>query len=82
MSTISSYARARGREWMHAHRAELEIYCLGTVYVVSSALARFVVATAFLLSWQRRPYFVCESLDDALAWARKRIRESNPRGTS
>ena len=41
-----------------------------------------LVATAFLLSWQRRPYFVCESLDDALAWARKRIRESNPRGTS
>jgi hypothetical protein len=67
------YIRARSREWMRAHRPEVAAWCKGTVYLVSSSAMRFLVMTSILMTRLPTPYRVCESLEEAMEWARERL---------
>ena len=65
--------RARAAAWQKAHHEELKQYCRGTAYVVPSSVLRFVVMSLLLLTQLPTPFTTCETLDEALAWGKKRL---------
>ncbi len=74
----SAYTRARAREWLRAHHAELATYCAGTVYVVGSPLVRFALMTTLLVARLPTRYRVVEDLEDAVTWGLERLSVSSP----
>nr|UXE44855.1 hypothetical protein Hi04_10k_c3807_00020 [uncultured bacterium] len=73
MGRVSAYSRARNTQFAEANREKLRARCLGTAYVITSPLLRFITMTALLLARLPMPYVVCADLDEALAWAHKRV---------
>jgi hypothetical protein len=71
----SAYTRARSREWVKEHHAQLREFCIGTVYVLESPLLRFVVMSSLLVTRLPTPYRVCETIEEAKDWAKTRIAE-------
>jgi hypothetical protein len=72
---FSAQTRSRARAWIRQYRDQLQEYCAGTVYVVASPMMRFIVMTSLLVSRLPTPYLVCETREEALAWARQRLSE-------
>lgn len=75
IGSVSAYMRARITDWQRQHRALVNQKCLGVVYVLSSPLLRFVTMTILLVTGLGVPYVVCATRDEALAWARGRVRD-------
>lgn len=73
MGSVSAYGRARCVAWFKAHRAQLAKSCLGLAYVIRSPLIRYMTMTVLLVVSLPMPYAVCETQEEALAWARKRV---------
>jgi hypothetical protein len=73
LEEASAYARHRGAEWRSANEADLARYCLGTAYVVASPFMRLVLMMTLLLTRLPTPYRVCETVDEAMSWARQRM---------
>jgi len=73
-SWVSAQVRNRARAFQRANRELLGQVCVGTVYVVPSAVLRFVVMTVLLVGQLPMPYFVCETREEAIAWAQERLR--------
>jgi hypothetical protein len=78
IGSVSAYMRARITEWQRRHRAMVNQKCLGVVYVLASPLLRFVTMTILLVTGLGVPYVVCATRDEALAWARGRVRDLVP----
>jgi hypothetical protein len=73
---ISGYARKRTLEWVAEHEELLRRQCVGTAYVFSSPALRFIFSSFMLLRPHPTPYLVCETVDEAKAWARRQLREA------
>jgi len=73
LGQASAYARARHKEWSDTNREKLRTRCLGSAFIMTSPLLRFITMTAMLVSPSPMPYAVCESVDEALEWAKGRL---------
>ncbi|MBX5482281.1 MAG: hypothetical protein IRZ16_10660 [Myxococcaceae bacterium] len=69
MGKVSAHLRARTRQWQTEHRDALRSWCLGTAKVLVSPLTRFIAMTVLMVNPLPTPWTVCESLDEARAWA-------------
>lgn len=73
-SWVSARVRNSARTFQQTNRELLGRVCIGTVYVVPSAVLRFVVMTILLVGQLPMPYFVCETREEAIAWAEERLK--------
>jgi len=60
-------------DWIASHRPELEQYCAGTVFVISSPLVRGALTAILWLQPLPSPHIVVGTLPAALDWARARV---------
>jgi hypothetical protein len=73
LGQVTAYIRARTQEWMRAHHEEIQTHCLGSVYVVTTPVVRFIVMASLFAKRQPTPVHVCAALDEGMAWARERL---------
>jgi hypothetical protein len=79
---VSGYARARYKQWTDQNRDALRTYCVGAAHVITSPLLRFITMMVMLVSPSPMPYAVCQSIDEAMAWAEKRLAQHQGRGAA
>lgn len=72
---VSAYVRRRSAQWQREQRALMAQNCIGTVYVLSSPLLRFIAMTILMVTNLPMPYRVCETREEALRWSEARLRE-------
>lgn len=72
-STGSAEVRARSQRWLTEHRKELHQYCAGIALVLPSPVLRFVAMMVLVVARPPSPYVVCETLPEALEWARRQL---------
>ena len=65
--------RRQQAEWLKRHKDDLKQYCRGSAFVLASMAMRAVLSTIFLLSPLPVPQQVCATLEDAKAWAHRRL---------
>lgn len=82
MGTVSAYSRARQKQWATHYREKLKAWCLGSAFVITSPVLRFVTMTVLLVAPLPMPYSVCKDLDEAMGWAEKRAKETPQRRAS
>ncbi len=82
LQRASPYARQRAVEWQKAHRAELAAHCLGTAFVLSSPLMRFITMTVLLLTDLPTPWRVCANVDAAIAWGQELLSKRRGAGSN
>jgi hypothetical protein len=80
IGSVSAYMRARIIQWQRRNRALVNGKCLGVAYVLTSPLVRFVTMTILLVTGLGVPYVMCATRDEALEWARVRVRDVLPMG--
>ena len=73
--------RQKAVEWQKAHRNELAAHCLGTAFVLSSPIMRFITMTVLLLTDLPTPWRVCASVEDAMGWGRELLAKRSGTGT-
>lgn len=73
LTHVSAYGRATKKEWLARHGELLRRHCLGTAMILSSPVLRFISSTIMLIRPFPTPYYVCETLDEAMEWARGRL---------
>ncbi|HEU4404153.1 MAG TPA: STAS/SEC14 domain-containing protein [Polyangiaceae bacterium] len=67
-------------EWLRKHDAIVRRNCLGVAFCVSSPLIRGAITAVFWLQPPPMPYFITESIAEAEAWAREKMRAGTPPG--
>lgn len=82
MDTTEGSARSAAsmrmlREWLETERDAMVKQLAGLALVVPSAAVRFIVSSFMLTTDLPYPYQVVEKLDDAIAYARKQLAQSN-----
>lgn len=76
LDQVSAYGRTFKKGWIEEYGELLRAHCLGTALVLSSPIMRFISSTLMLIRPFPTPYFVCETVQEALVWARQRLEES------
>ena len=76
ISSFTAYTRSRATQFQRENAGLLRANCVGSVYVLSSPLLRFVAMTVLLVTRLPTPLHVCETREQALAWGRKRLAEA------
>ncbi len=64
-------------EWLKKHEARLRNIALGTAFVIDSALVRGILTAILWLQPLPMPHEVCGTIEEALDWADKRLKENN-----
>jgi len=65
--------RQHQADWMKRHDAQLRKYCLGSAFIVTSALARLTLSVIFALKPPPLPYTIVTTLEAAAVWAADRL---------
>ncbi|HLL05640.1 MAG TPA: hypothetical protein VK539_34035 [Myxococcaceae bacterium] len=65
--------RQHQADWMKRHDTQLRKYCLGSAFIVTSALARMTVSVIFALKPPPLPYTIVTTLEAAAVWAADRL---------
>lgn len=65
--------RQHQADWMKRNDAQLRKYCLGSAFVVTSALARLTLNVIVVLKPPPLPYTVVSTLEAAAVWAADRL---------
>jgi hypothetical protein len=68
-ASTPAFVRQRSVEWQRANAAQLKAYCLGTAFVLSSAIQRFITMTVMMIVPLPMPVRIFETRKDALEWA-------------
>ena len=66
-------------EWMAAHKDVLVQKSLGTAFVFSSAIQRFVLSSIFLISPIPGPYTIKGTVAEACAWGLEKLHDAGIR---
>ncbi len=64
-------------EWLKKHDARLREITLGSVFVIDSALVRGILTAILWLQPLAMPHEVCGTVEEALDWSAKRLKERN-----
>jgi hypothetical protein len=62
-------------DWMKENKELIKDRSAGTAFVFSSAIFRFVLSAIFLIQTLPHPYIVVGTLEEALDWAQKQLRQ-------
>jgi hypothetical protein len=72
---LSSEHRIKLGNWIKSHHLLIKERCLGTVYVVSSAIGRMILNGIFLVNKPVIPRTLVASMAEADKWAAERLAE-------